>query len=72
MNRFLDWFTQTQLFDVFITKKLTPNLKFGLMFDNAITENMYKVKIDSKYKDSSPKLRKIKQLSKILSNVYKF
>ena len=43
------------------------------MFDNAIKESSYNVpQIDSKFKDSSPKMKKIKQLSKMLSNVYKF
>jgi hypothetical protein len=43
------------------------------MFDNAIKENNYNVpQIDSKFKESSPKMKKIKQLSKMLSNVYKF
>ena len=36
LEEFLEWFTSTQLFEVFITKKLNPNLKFSIMFDEAI------------------------------------
>lgn len=56
-------FTKTQLFEVFVTKKLTPGLKFGLMFDEAIKDDQAQNAISSsKAHSSSPKVT-IKQLS---------
>lgn len=62
MRKFLDAFTKTQLFEVFIGKKLTPGVKFGLMFDEAIRQeeicyNRHSVVV------SSPKAITIRQLS---------
>jgi hypothetical protein len=64
MKSFLEIFTKTQLFEVFLTKKLTPNLNFGAMFDEAIREDQCQNEQRSKPLTNSPKIKKIKQLSK--------
>jgi hypothetical protein len=57
LGRFLDKFTKTQLFEVFINKKLTLGNKFGMCFDEAIGDALGMKNINC-----SPKLT-IKQIS---------
>ena len=64
LKSFLEIFTKTQLFEVFLTKKLTPNLNFGAMFDEAIREDQSQSSLNlTKPVSNSPKIKKIKQLS---------
>ena len=56
-------FTKTQLFDVFITKKLALGNKFALTFDEAIKEENNLSLLKQINNNNSPKLT-IKQLSK--------
>ncbi len=62
LRRFLDIFTKTQLFEVFINKKLTLGNKFGMCFDEAIREEYSISNINLRNINCSPKLT-IKQIS---------
>lgn len=63
MRDFLEMFVNSQLFEVFISKKLTPGAKFGLMFDEAIRQDQIQ---NLQNPSSSPKVTTIKQLSNLL------
>jgi len=55
LREFLEWFVQTQLFEVFITRKLNPDLKFGLMFDEEVLN----------FEKSQPKIRQDMRFSAV-------
>lgn len=62
MKEFLEMFANSQLFEVFISKKLTPGAKFGLMFDEAIRQDQIQNKQNL---CNSPKTTTVKQLSNL-------
>lgn len=72
----MEWFVHTQLFDVFITKKLDPDHKFGVMFDEEIDNMNEASNSDTIYNNNRGNNMRIKQLSNKKSEktlvIYKF
>jgi hypothetical protein len=68
ISEFLRWFTKTQLFEMFIANKCNQNLTYGVIFEDAIKEwkkTQYEHSEKNSLNESSTKLKKIKQISKL-------
>jgi hypothetical protein len=64
----LIWFTKTQLFEVFITQKSTPNVHFGLIFDEAVEKwEAKRAAKNSNNVENSTKVKTVRQISKLKS-----
>jgi len=77
LKEFLEWFVQTQLFDVFITRKLNPDLIFGRMFDEEVSNyEKTRTRVRQQQPLSKTTLARVRYLSnKKLDNhevIYKF